>query len=118
MKETRERPGEKRSVCLGEHTIETLWEPAIEVRLWKVMPLPKVLKFPVKLEGKFLSLDLQIENGAIAGINGCKCEVAGTLSLGTTRLAEKKFGTIEIVGALFDDQTDSTSLVPSVSNAA
>ena len=53
---------------LGEHTIDVTWEPSIEVRLWKVMPLPKELKFPVKLEATLRALELLIKNGAIARI--------------------------------------------------
>ena len=107
MKETSGNPEGERDVDLTNLTMESVWEPAIEVRLWKVMPLPKTLKFPVKLEGEFHTLKLKIKNGAIAGITGCECEVAGTVSLGSTVLAERKFGTITIVGALLDDMPEA-----------
>lgn len=102
LKETSGKTNESRSVKIGQHSIESTFEPSIQVRLWKVMPLPKELKFPVKLEATFRALELQIKNGAIARIIGGECDIAGTLSLGSTPIAKKKFGSIRLDGALFE----------------
>ena len=101
LKETGERPEESRSIVLGEHTIESTFEPSIQVRLWKVMPLPKELKFPVKLEATFRALELQIRQGAIARIDDGECDITGTLSLGDTLIAQKQFAILRLEGALF-----------------
>jgi len=102
MKATNGRPQESRSVVLDQHVIETVFEPSIEIRLWKVMPLPKKLVFPVKLKATFRTLDLQVRNGAITRISGGECDVAGTLSLSDTVIAHKQFGTLRLGGALLE----------------
>lgn len=104
LKETAGRPDESRSIVLARHTIESTFEPSIQVRLWKVMPLPKELKFPVKLEATFRALELQIKNGAITRVSKGECDITGTLSLGSTTIAEKEFGTVQLEGALFETE--------------
>lgn len=102
LKETAGHADESRTITLGEHTIESSFEPSIQVRLWKVVPLPKELKFPVSVVATFRSLKLQVKNGALVRIEKSECEITGSVSLGKTTIAEKHFGTLQLDGPLTD----------------
>lgn len=103
LKETAGQPDAlPRTITFGEHTIESSFEPSIQIRLWKVVPLPKELKFPVCVEANFKTLKLQVKNGALTRIDSSECEITGSVSLGKTRIAEKNFGTLSLAGTLND----------------
>jgi len=100
LKETAGHADESRTIALSEHTIESSFEPSLQIRLWKVVPLPKELIFPVNIVATFRSLKLQVKNGAITRIEKGECELTGSVSLGKTAIAEKHFGTLRLDGAL------------------
>ncbi|HYJ85284.1 MAG TPA: hypothetical protein VEW46_04450 [Pyrinomonadaceae bacterium] len=116
LEESRSAPETVMNTELGEHAINSVHRPHIEIRIQN--KTVKKIEFTLKLAFNLKGFVLKIQNGAIRGIQTGQCEVKGKLEYKDLVIAEKKLAPITLPGALSFDgapvetQTEAAALKP------
>jgi len=116
LDESRSAPETVMNTELGEHAINSVHRPHIEIRIKN--KTVKKIEFTLKMSFYLKGFVLKIQNGAIRGIQTGQCEVKGKLEYKDLVIAEKKFAPITLPGALSfegataETQTESPGLKP------
>ncbi len=119
LDESRSTPETVMNTELGEHAINSVHRPHIEIRIQNKSV--KKIEFTLKLAFNLKGFVLKIQNGAIRGILTGQCEVKGKLEYKDLVIAEKKLAPITLPGALsfegaaLETQTESVELKPPAS---
>ena len=114
LDESRSAPETVMNTELGEHAINSVHRPHIEIRIQN--KTVKKIEFALKMTFYLKGFVLKIQNGAIRGIQTGECEVKGKLEYKDLVIAEKKFSAITLPGALsfegaaVETQTESVEL--------
>jgi hypothetical protein len=122
LDESRSDPETVMNTELGEHAINSVHRPHIEIRIQN--KTLKKIEFTLKLAFNLKGFVLKIQNGAIRGIQTGQCEVKGKLEYNGLVIAEKKLAPITLPGALsfggatMETQTESVELKPPATIAA
>jgi hypothetical protein len=103
LDESRSAPETVMNTELGEHAINSVHRPHIEIRIQN--KTVKKIEFTLKLTFNLKGFVLKIQNGAIRGIQTGQCEVKGKLEYKDLVIAEKKLAPITLPGALSFDAT-------------
>lgn len=98
LDESRSAPETVMNTELGEHAINSVHRPHIEIRIQN--KTVKKIEFALKMTFYLKGFVLKIQNGAIRGIQTGECEVKGKLEYKDLVIAEKKFSAITLPGAL------------------
>ena len=116
LDESRTAPETVMNTELGEHAINSVHRPHIEIRIQN--KTVKKIEFTLKLAFNLKGFVLKIQNGAIRGIQTGECEVKGKLEYKDLVIAEKKLAPITLPGSLSFDgapvetQTEDAALKP------
>ena len=115
LDESRSAPETVMNTELGEHAINSVHRPHIEIRIQN--KTVKKIEFTLKMSFYLKGFVLKIQNGAIRGIQTGQCEVKGKIEYKDLVIAEKKFAPITLPGALSFDgavetQTEDAALKP------
>jgi hypothetical protein len=94
LDESRKTPETIMNAELGEHTINSLHRPHIEIRIQNKSV--KKIEFVLKLTFNLKGFVLKIQNGAIRGMQTGMCEVKGKLEYKDLVIAEKKLAPITL----------------------
>jgi len=97
LEESRKSPGEIIVLNLAEHEIANEYHPYIEIRI-AGMPLPKKIEFEVQIVTALKGINLKIQAGTITEIQAGSCDFEGKIKYEGLTIAEKKLGTIELLG--------------------
>lgn len=111
LEESRNAPETVMNAELGEHTINSVHRPHIEIRIQNktVRKIEFTLKMSFYLEG----FVLKIKDGAIRGMQTGLCEVKGKLEYKDLVIAEKKLAPITLPGAVsFENRSSDTQTEP------
>ncbi|MBC8028562.1 MAG: hypothetical protein H7Z16_00470 [Pyrinomonadaceae bacterium] len=98
LEESRKSPETVMNIELGEHTIVSQHNPAIEVKIQNVMV--KKLEFTLRLGFILKGFNLKIQNGAIREMQTGVCHVKGTVEYEKLTIAEKKLAPITLPGSI------------------
>lgn len=118
LEESRSAPETVMNTELGEHAINSVHRPHIEIRIQN--KTVKKMEFTLKLAFNLKGFVLKIQNGAIRGIQTGQCEVKGKLEYKDLVIAEKKLapitlpGVLSFNGAAAETQTEAVALKPPV----
>ena len=107
IEKSRRSPDETIDVSLFDSKTEALFDPYIEVRLNGIAPGKKI---PVKvaLPMTFKAVVLTIKNGSIVDAAGGRCEIDGSIKLGSVTVAKlRKPVTVPLVPGLLSDKAGS-----------
>jgi hypothetical protein len=107
IEKSRRSPDESIDVSLFDSTTEASFDPYIEVRLNGIAPGKKI---PVKvaLPLTFKAVVLTIKNGSIVDAAGGRCEIDGSITLGSVTVAKlRKPVTVPLVPGLLRDDPQS-----------
>lgn len=98
LEESRSAPETVMNTELGEHTINSVHRPHIEIRIQS--KTIKKIEFTLKMSFYLKGFVLKIKDGAIRGMQTGLCEVKGKLEYKDLVIAEKKLAPITLPGAL------------------
>jgi hypothetical protein len=111
LDESRKTPETIMNAELGEHTINSLHRPHIEIRIQNKSV--KKIEFVLKLTFNLKGFVLKIQNGAIRGMQTGMCEVKGKLEYKDLMIAEKKLAPINLPELVsFDSATIEAKTEP------
>jgi hypothetical protein len=98
LEESRKSPETVMNIELGEHTIVSQHNPAIEVKIQNI--LVKKLQFTLRLGFILKGFNLKIQNGGIREMQTGVCQVKGTVEYEKLTIAEKKLAPITLPGSI------------------
>lgn len=98
LEESRKSPETVMNIELGEHTIVSQHNPAIEVKMQNVTV--KKLEFTLRLGFILKGFNLKIQNGEIREMQTGVCQVKGTVEYKKLTIAEKKLAPITLPGSI------------------
>ena len=98
LEESRSAPEAVMNTELGEHTINSVHRPYIEIRIQN--KTVKKIEFTLKLSFGLKGFVLKIQDGAIRGMQTGLCEVKGKLEYQDLVIAEKKLAPITLPGSV------------------
>jgi hypothetical protein len=105
LEESRNAPETVMNTELGEHTINSLHRPHIEIRIQN--KTVRKIEFTLKMSFYLKGFVLKIKDGAIRGMQTGLCEVKGKLEYKDLVIAEKKLAPITLPGAFSFENSSS-----------